>query len=137
MIKSNKLFKNGLLTPKGKEFVSDFRYGLTQIMESDEVREMSSEELNTLQYNLTLLVSNAINKMVDHNKQFISELNAMTDKEFYTHLEEKYGSNWILHSLEKEERERLPDLQKLADEHKYIGEAIAEHMFSKGVRFKK
>lgn len=137
MIKFNKLFSKGLLTSEGEQFVSDFRYGLTQIMESDEVREMSSEELNTLQYNLTLLVSNAINKMADHNKQFVNELNAMTDKEFYAHLEEKYGSNWILYSLEKEERERLPDLQKLADEHKYIGEAIVEHMVSKGVRFKK
>lgn len=137
MIKSNKLFKNGPLTLAGRQFVSDFHYSLTQIMESDEVREMSIEELNTLQYHLTLLVSNAINKMVDHNKKFIDELNAMTDKEFYDHLEEKYGSNWILYSLEKEERERLPDLQKLSDEHKYIGEAILEHMVSKGVRIKK
>ncbi len=98
---------------------------------------MSKEELEILQYNLTQLVEEAFDKMLVRNKQFVNELNAMTDKEFYDHLEEKYGSNWILHSLEKEERERLPDLQKLADENTYIGEAISEYMVQKGVRFKK
>jgi hypothetical protein len=135
----SKLFTgNGFLTKEGERFTSDFRYGLSQIMSSDEVADMSLGELQTLQSNLAKMVGDAISKRISHNLQLESQMNAMTDEQFYAHLQEKYGDNWILHSLEKEERARLPvpDMQKLADEMKYVGEEIRKHMIQNGVRFK-
>lgn len=135
----SKLFKsNGSLTEEGERLTSDFRYGLSQIMQSDEVSEMSDDELRALQTNLAKMVSDSISKRLSHNLRLTNKLNAMTDKEFYSHLQEKYGDNWILYSLEKEERARLPisDLQKMLDEMKYIGEEILKHAISNGVRLK-
>ncbi len=135
----SKLFTgNGFLTKEGERFTSDFRYGLEQIMSSDEVGDMSLAELHTLQANLTKMVGDAISKRVSRNMRLENQLAAMTDEEFYAHLKEKYGDNWILHSLEKEERARIPvpDMQKLADEMKYVGEEIHKLMIQNGVRFK-
>jgi hypothetical protein len=134
-----KLFTgNGFLTKEGEQFVSDFRYGFAQIMGTDEVSEMSLGELNALQSNLMKLVGDAFAKKVSHNLQLTAKLSEMTDEQFLQHLKEKYGDNWILHGLEKEERQRFGGemLQQLADENKFVGEAIVKHMRQSGVKFK-
>jgi hypothetical protein len=134
------LFKeNGSLTEEGERFIIDFQYGLSQIMESDEVQEMSDDQLRTLQSNLMKMIGRVFTIKMSRNLQFLNDLFTLTDEQFYAHLKDKYGDNWIFHSLEKEERERipLPDLQKIADESKYIGETIIKHMANNGVRFNK
>jgi len=133
----DKLFAgNRLLTAEGDRLLSDFRYGLIQVMSSDEVSDMSDNELQTLQSSLNKLVGDAISNRMARNMQFANELNAMTDEQFYVHLKDKYGDNWALNSLEKEERARLPlsDLQKLSNTQKYISQAIRQHMISNGVK---
>lgn len=129
---------NGFLTEKGNSFISDFRYSLHQIMQSDEVSEMTESELRTLESNLHKLVGDAISKYIARIIQFTHELNAMTDKQFYTFLKNKYGKNWMLQSLVKEERDRLPraDLQKIANNNKYLSEDLKKYFIQNGVRFK-
>jgi hypothetical protein len=135
----NKLFTgNGFLTQEGEKFILDFTFGLAQIMGSDEVQDMSDDELRTLQANLAKLVGDAISKKISRNMQLTNELDLMTDEQFMTFLQEKYGDSWFIHSLEKEERARLPipDLQKVLDEQKHIGEELLKHAISNGVRLK-
>lgn len=133
-----KLFlENGLLSPEGEKLASGVRCAITDMMESDDLKDLSEAELRALQSNLAKMVGDAFGKYIARNIQFINRLNAMTNEEFYSHLKDKYGDNWILHSLEKEERARLPhaDLQRLADEHQSIGKAIRKCMIENGVKF--
>jgi hypothetical protein len=135
----NKLFQeNGSLTKEGELFIVEFRHGLLEIAESDEIRDMTDDELRTLQANLAKLVGETIFKRVSRNIQFTNDLCVMSDEQFYAHLNKKYGTCWALHSLEKEERIRFSqaDLQKLADDGDFINENIRKYMISKGVRFK-
>ena len=129
---------NGFLSKEGEQFVSDFRYGISQIMESDEVRDMSEQELRVLLSNMQRMVGDAIFERISRAMQLTNELNALTDEQFYAQLQEKYGDNWLLQGLEKEELARLPhgDLQRLANEHKDICVSIRQHMLKHGVKFK-
>lgn len=134
----NLFLENGLLNKAGEKYTSGVRGAIQEIMESDEIRDMNEAELRALQSNLAKMVGDHFGKLIARNMQFVNQLNAMTDEQFYAHLKEKYGDTWILNSLEKEERDRIPaaDLQRLADEYHSVGELIRERMVKHGVRFK-
>jgi hypothetical protein len=56
-----KVFKdNGFLSEEGKKVLQPLHDGLTEVMTSVEVRNMSVQELQTLQANLAKLVGDAV-----------------------------------------------------------------------------
>ena len=60
-----KMFKeNGFLSEEGNKVLHSFHYGLTEIMATAEVRNMSVQELQVLQANLAKLVGDAVSNAI-------------------------------------------------------------------------
>lgn len=65
-----KMFKeNGFLSEEGNKVLHSFHYGLTEIMATAEVRNMSVQELQILQANLASLVGTTISNAIQVKKE--------------------------------------------------------------------
>jgi len=65
-----KMFKeNGFLSEEGNKVLHSFHYGLTEIMATAEVRNMSVQELQVLQANLASLVGTTISNAIQSKKE--------------------------------------------------------------------
>lgn len=132
LIKMEKLFKeNGMLSAAGEDNFAQFLDGDIIVLLNDAEDESELRLIGSLiQQRVGKLVTDAIQS----RRGAISKLSKMTDAEFETYLEEKYGSKWRLKSLTPEEFERFPKLSKekiedlLEEGKKYITEKVRSGM---------
>lgn len=113
--------EKGGFTEHGNSLLLDFQYGLAQVMTTDEVFHMSESELRLLGSLLSSVIGNVISARIARKLQISSSFTTMTDAEFESYLENKYGVSWRFMSLTEEEMVRVP---KLTDEQ--IKEALEE-----------
>ena len=127
---SNKWFKeNGFLSEEGNGLLLDFRTALDNIMESDDIHDMSDNELLILQSNMTKLVGDAIAKQLSHRQVRSAKIEAMTDEEFDAYLHDKYGDSWFVHGLEPEELARAKRIAYVNVEKAFAEmQAVAAHV---------
>src|SRR5258708_3683955 len=89
-----------------KRFFFEFQTALDNILESDQVSEMSEQGIRDIGVQLASLVGDAISKKVIKKVQISNRFAAMTDEEFETYLKDKYGEVWLFISLTPEEEKR-------------------------------
>lgn len=108
----NKWFKgNGFLTEEGERALIDFKYGLETVMSTDDVRNMTVAEVQTLQANLAKKVGDAVSHHLTRRLQEANALSEMTDKEVDAYLTDKYGKIWPELTLSPEERVRTNSMR--------------------------
>ena len=101
---------NGVLTEEGKTLLLDFNTALDNLMASDNVMDMTENDLRLLGSYLSSVIGNRISKRISTKLQTKSQFDAMTDDEFYAYLQQKYGQLWRLLTLTHEEYHRVPRL---------------------------
>ena len=101
---------NGVLTEEGKTLLLDFNTALDNLMASDNVMDMTENDLRLLGSYLSSVIGNRISKRISTKLQTKSQFDAMTDDEFYAYLQQKYGQLWRLLTLTHEEYHRVPQL---------------------------
>lgn len=105
----SKLFQeNGFLNKDGERAVFLLKNKLEDILDHDDVRNMSVQELYVLQSNLMKLVADAMSNKIANRQKITNEYAHMTDDEFYAYLKDKYGDLWQFMSLTPEEISRIP-----------------------------
>lgn len=102
--------EGGFLSEEGNRIVMDFRAALENIMSSDEVREMSFAEVQTLGSNLHKMVGDEVTNRISARLQFAKKLEEMSDEQFEAFLKAKHGSVWQLVTLLPEEIQRIRPL---------------------------
>lgn len=108
---NNKWFRgNGFLTDEGERALTDFKYGLETVMSTDEVRNMTVAEVQTLQANLAKKVGDAVSNHLTRRLREAAALAEMSDGEFDAYLTDKYGKIWPHLTLSPEERVRANSL---------------------------
>lgn len=133
MIDMSKWFQeNGFLSEEGKRALIEVRDELENVLGQDEVREMSVQELQTLQCNLMKMVGDAMSQKIAYRQQISNEYAHLTDDQFYAYLQEKYGSLWQFMSLTPEELARIPplseeDIKKALEQGRKDWEAVSNH----------
>lgn len=137
---------NGELGEDGKRLIADFRYGLTQIMESFELEALSENDLRVLESNLHKLVGDAFTGKISYLLQVDGKLQAMSDQEFEAYLQEKYGSIWRETPLTPAElrRVRVPShtefqqaLEQGRKEAELVRQAEGSSIINPGLHFRK
>lgn len=104
---------NGHLTDHGVHVTHSVKMAVYKLLNiNEEVKQMGEDELRTLGAALQKIVGDQISDRIQLKNEVARKLAAMKDEEFYTHLKEKYGDNWMLVSLTGEELERCPRLSK-------------------------
>jgi hypothetical protein len=108
----SKLYKeNGLLSEHGLNVTSQVKMAIYKLLnQNDEIKQLSEGELRTLGGSLQKIVGDLIAERIQFTNQVAKKFAEMNDKQFYGYLEEKYGDDWMLVSLSKEEFDRLPRL---------------------------
>jgi hypothetical protein len=105
--------ENGLLSEHGQCVVSPVKTAIFKLLNiNEEIKEMGENELRNLGSSLQKIVGDLISDRIQLKNEVARKLAAMKDDEFYAHLKEKYGDNWMLVSLTGEELERCPRLSK-------------------------
>lgn len=118
-MKSNWFKGNGFLSEEGQSAFLEIRTQLENLLDSDEVRDMSVQELHILGSCLAKLTGDAISSKIVRRQKISQDFDKMTDKEFYAHLTDKYGEEvWQFSVLSPEELARCPapsleDFEKL------------------------
>jgi hypothetical protein len=106
---------NGQLSEEGKRIFLDFNYGLGQILNSDQVLDMTETQLQTLGIHLLKMIGDTITNRIARKRQFDAKLQAMTDQQFEVYLKDKYSEHWNIHSLEEEELRRAMIMETFVD----------------------
>lgn len=104
----NKLIKDtGFLNEAGEKFIFKFKSHLEYLFRCPEIKEMTENELRTFGAVIVGIVNNSITKHICIHNAVMKELNSMTDDQFTSYLKDKYGKDYMLVSLTKEEFERV------------------------------
>jgi len=137
-MKPKSIINDDMLTVNNTKLLLDFNAALENLMATDEVHDMSEEEVQVLGTMLTLIVEETISKRLGNKKEEANQYSAMSDEEFQDHLTDRYGFNWALMTLTPEEMSRFPklDLDKIREKMKTIGEALRKYLDCNGVRLK-
>jgi hypothetical protein len=99
---------NGLLSKEADQLLLEFRAALSNIMLSDEVLDMNEQQLRTFGCSLSKLVGDAVSNKANQKVINSSKFSEMTDEEFETYLQNKYGDRWSVMTLTPEEVSRVP-----------------------------
>lgn len=130
--------EKGNFSEEGKRLCIDLRYGLEQLMSSDEVKEMNENELHILGGLLAKMVGEAVSNRISFKRHLQGSLDAMSDEQFESYLKEKYGTIWNLVTLTEEEYRRCPTLsQEKIEELLKKGAEKVGHPPCNGVRFER
>ena len=103
--------ESGQLTALARRMMLDLTSGLNQLMDYDEVAEMTENELRLLGTHLASLMANTISKKIARKLQRTKVFSEMDDVQFEEFLQEKYGSVWRLVPLTPEEYARCPNIK--------------------------
>lgn len=103
----SKWFKeNGFLSDEGKKALAGLKETLEGVLASPEGRDLTDNELQALQANVANMVGNLFSNTLQARSEESKMLDRMTDEQFELYLFEKYGDNWMLVSLTKQEQIR-------------------------------
>ncbi len=104
----SKWFKeNGFLSDEGKSALAEFSEALNGVLRSPEGQDLTDSELLALQANMAKIVGDLISNTLQARSEETKMLNHITDEQFESYLQEKYGDNWMLVGLTKQEQIRL------------------------------
>lgn len=121
-MKSKWFKENGFLSDEGDKAFLEVKTELENLLDTDEVRDMTISELQTLGSCLAKLTADRIHDKIVHRQRMTSELETMTDDQFYAYLKDKYGEHvWQFCTLSPEELARCP-VPSLADFEKIMQE---------------
>jgi len=112
MTNSNWFKGNGFLSEEGERALIDFSYGLDSVVSTDDVRNMTVAEVQTLQANMAKKVGEAFSNHLARRMREANILNSMSDKEVNKFLTEKYGAIWPELTLSPEEHIRVHSIKK-------------------------
>ncbi len=103
----SKWFKeNGFLDDEGKKALAGLKEALEGVLASPEGKSLSDNELQTLQANVANMVGNIFSNAIQARSEEAEMLNHMTDEQFDSFLQEKYGNQWMLTVLTRQEQLR-------------------------------
>ncbi len=103
----SKWFKeNGFLDDEGKKALAGLKEALEGVLASPEGKSLSESELQTLQANVANMVGTAFSNALQTRSEEAEMLNHMTDEQFDSFLQEKYGNQWMLTVLTRQEQLR-------------------------------
>lgn len=128
----NKYFKdNAQLTDEGKQVLKPLSEALEQIFGTQTVKDMSVQEIETLASNMAKMVADFVFDKKIVKNEIVKKFNEMTDEQFEAYLKAKYGPQYMLVGLTKEELDRVPplskeDLKKAMEEGRQAYKAVYE-----------
>jgi hypothetical protein len=107
-----KWFKeNGFFSEEGEYAMMHFKDGLNDLVNKDEMKEMSITQLQTLKSNVLKMVSDALSEEIGKKRAEAAKFAAMTDEQFLAYLDERHGEEFwpiVNGGLNREEEDRLP-----------------------------
>lgn len=104
--------ETGFLTTEGESLLLGIQGALESLFDTEEVQDLSETEVRLLGSNIMNMVADRVSRRMAFKKQIDNQFSAMSDQEFDTYLEDKYGPRWMLMTLSEEEIARCPLLSK-------------------------
>lgn len=101
-----------LLTEDGKELLNPLKNSLEKLFSSKEISSMSESEKRIFCDSVANLVGTFLSNVRQTHKNE-NPFFLMSDDQFKEYLQNKYGPNYILKSLTKEEFDRVPVLSEV------------------------
>ena len=103
--------ENGLFSKEGIHAMMHFKDGLQDLVHKDEIKELTISQLEILKSNLLKMVSDAISDEITKKRKVVAQLSDMTDAEFLSYLDARYGEEFwpiVNGGLSREEEDRIP-----------------------------
>lgn len=108
MIMKKLMKEDGTFTDFGKAETSHLKEAINMVLHHADTNEMNIGELRTLGSLIAKMVGDAVSERLQKKKEAVNKLQAMSDEEFTSYLQNKYGDGWRLKTLTSEEHERCP-----------------------------
>jgi hypothetical protein len=108
-----KIFKeDGTISFYGEKVLRPLNDSLMELIASPEIREMTPNQLLILKSYITQVVGDIISERSLAKKQIANYLLSLTDEEFETYMENKYGEHWEFEYCTPEELDRVKPISK-------------------------
>ncbi len=109
----NKLIDDaGFLNEAGKKATNNFKNVVKDLLNSNEVKNLSPMELKIFGGTLIKIIGDLICDKTSKEEIKENKFSSMTNEEFDFYLKNKYGSGWQFVVLEEDELKRLPPINQ-------------------------